>query len=197
MGARVTLSAIQSLYDNNPPDVVSKIIRSVHLLGAAVDKEQVSIDNQNECININSPPLKCSGQAISLVVANFYNLYDSEDNMLAPQEFCLFCACPPFCSDSPYHSTENDNPLGAYPIKNEISVPFNYKEYSVQNAVGLNDDANGDGVCDLMLQGICTIVYVGDNHLGYMGYRSSINPHPVYNSGAIGRVADDWRSENN
>ena len=67
----------------------------------------------------------------------------------------------------------------------------------LQNAVGLNDDANGDGVCDLMLQGICTIVYVGDNHLGYMGYRSSINPHPVYNSGAIGLVADDWRSENN
>jgi hypothetical protein len=132
-----------------------------------------------------------------LVVKNFYNLYDSEDNMLAPQEFCLWCACPPWCSDSPYHSTEHDNPLGAYPIKNVISVPFNYNEYSVRDAVGLNDDANGDGECDLMLQGICTIVYNGDNHMGYMGYRSSINPHLISNSGAIGFVADDWRNQIN
>src|SRR3954447_23567158 len=106
MGARVTLSAIQSLYDNNPHEVVSKIIKSVHLLGAAVDNEQVSTDNQNECININSPPLKCTGQAIGSVVEKFYNLYDSEDNMLAPQTFtsCIF-----FCWDnvweSPYHKS--------------------------------------------------------------------------------------------
>jgi hypothetical protein len=199
MGSRVTLSAIQSLYDNNPHIAVSKIIKSVHLLGAAVDDEQVSTDNQNECIHINSPPLKCSGQAIGLVVKNFYNLYDPEDNMLAPQTitYCISFYCWDYVWESPYHKSENDNPLGAYPIINKFSVPFNYNEYSVQDAIGLNDDANGDGKCDLILQGVCTIVYNGDNHMAYMGYRSSIYPYPVYNSGAIGFVAEDWRNQNN
>ena len=99
--------------------------------------------------------------------------------------------------ESPYHKSEHDNPLGVYPIENEFPVPFNYNEYSVQNAIGLNDDANGDRACDLIYQGICTIIHNGDNHMGYMGYRSIINPHPVYNSGAIGFVADDWKNENN
>jgi hypothetical protein len=49
LGSRVTLSAIQSLYDNfrNPTDI-SKKITSVHLLGAAVNDEQISLD-PDEC----------------------------------------------------------------------------------------------------------------------------------------------------
>jgi hypothetical protein len=189
LGSRVTLSAIQSLYDSNPHDTISKIVTSVHLLGAAVDDEQVSINNQNECIRINSPPLTCSGEAISLVVEHFYNLYNSEDNMLAPQGFC------PYCWASPYYTSENDDPLGAFSIKNKINVPFNYNEYSVTGAIGFNEDANGDGKCDLVFEGFCTIIYRGDNHFGYMGFRSNDNPQVVYNSGVIGSVRMDWINE--
>jgi Alpha/beta hydrolase of unknown function (DUF900) len=200
LGSRVTLSAIQSLYDNHPLETVSKIITSVHLLGAAVDDEQVSLDNQNECMSINSPPLRCSGDAINLVVKHFYNLFNPEDNMLAPQiiPYCpIFCSCP-WCSyyESAYYLNENDNPLGSYPIKNVINVPMNYEEYNVREEIGLNEDADGDGKCDLELQGTCTIIYTGDNHLGYMGYRSSIN-FVVTSSEVLNLVTLDWRREIN
>jgi len=111
--------------------------------------------------------------------------------MLAPQKYCLFCSCP-YCLESPYHASENDSPLGAYPVKDIINTPLNYEEYPVKDLVGLNYDANGDGECDLIHDGFCTIVYQGDNHFGYMGYRSYYNPLIVYDVGAIGSVAIDW-----
>jgi hypothetical protein len=43
----------------------------------------------------------------------------------------------------------------------------------------------------------CTIDEIGDNHFGYMGYRSSINPQRVSDSGAMEFVVLDWRNENN
>jgi hypothetical protein len=193
MGSRVTLSAIQSLYDSNPHDTISKIVTSVHLLGAAVDDEQVSINNQYECNYINWPPLKCSGEAIGLVVGHFYSLYNSEDNMLAPQLVCYYYYCRDY--PSPYYTSENDKPLGAYPIKNIINVPINYNEYSVRYEIGLDEDANGDRNCDLELNGVCTIIYRGDNHFGYMGFRSNDNPQVVYNNDVIGSVRMDWINE--
>jgi hypothetical protein len=165
------------------------------LLGAAVDDEQVSID-EHLCNN-NRPVLKCSGIAIYWEVENFYSLYNSEDNMLAPQKKCPLCLCPDYCWESPYHSSENDHPLGAYLIKNIIYVPLYYNEYSVGYAIGFNDDANGDGECDLVFEGFCTIIYGGDNHFGYMGYRNSINPQRISDSGAMEFVVLDWRNENN
>ena len=45
-----------------------------------------------------------------------------------------------------------------------------------------DSDANKDGECDIVVDlnyfgyvddGFCTITKQGDNHLGYMGYRSS------------------------
>ena len=201
LGSRVTLSAIQSLYDNYPHEAISKIITSVHLLGAAVDNEQVSLDNQRECLFINSPPLRCTGEAINLVVKHFYNLFNPEDNLLAPQiiPFCALCGCPYYCwyYERTYHSNENDNPLGAYPIKNIINVPANYKEYNVMYEIGLNADANGDRKCDLQVGVTCTIIYTGDNHLGYMGYRSSTNRAVLTSSDVIDSVTLDWRNEIN
>ncbi len=44
---------------------------------------------------------------------------------------------------------------------------------------------------------ICSIALIGDNHFGYMGYRSSVSPQVVYNKGTIGFVVNDWRNENN
>jgi hypothetical protein len=201
LGSRVTLSAIQSLYDNHPHGTVTKTITSVHLLGAAVDNEQVSLDNQDECMFINSPPLRCSGEAINLIVRHFYSLFNPEDNMLSPQiiPYCpIYCSCP-WCSyyESIYYLNENDSPLGSQSIKNIMNVPMNYEEYDVRNEIGLNEDANGNGKCDLELQGTCTIIYTGDNHLGYMGYRSSTNPEVVTNSEVMNLVTLDWRREIN
>ena len=67
LGSRVILSAMQSLHDNqimndNHSDVWNKKIKSVHILGAAVDAEQISM-NQTDCIH-NVPASKCSGVAI-------------------------------------------------------------------------------------------------------------------------------------
>lgn len=199
LGSRVTLSAIQSLYESYSAPIVTDLIRSVHLLGAAIDDEQISSDDLSECNVINSPPLKCSGEAVGLVVQNFYNLYNAEDNMLAPQIIpsCLWCSCP-FCFtyESSYHSAENDDPLGAYPVKDIVNVPANYYEYSVEDTIELIDDANADGDCDLIYEDLCTIIYKGDNHFGYMGYRSVDNQADVYNTGAIGFVTLDWINEN-
>jgi hypothetical protein len=195
LGSRVTLSAIQSLSDDYPHGTISKIIASVHLLGAAVDNEQVSLDNQRECLLVNSPPLRCTGEAINLVVKHFYNLFDPEDNLLAPQiiPFCPYC----WYYESTYYLNENDDPLGAYPIKNIINVPTNYEEYNVREEIGLNPDANGDRKCDLQVGVTCTIFYTGDNHLGYMGYRSSTNRAVITSSDVINSVTFDWRKEIN
>jgi hypothetical protein len=43
----------------------------------------------------------------------------------------------------------------------------------------------------------CTIDEIGDNHFGYMGYRSDIDPQDVRDSGAIDKVVIDWQNENN
>jgi esterase/lipase superfamily enzyme len=55
LGARVTLAALQSLHTN--PDwtnTVSNEIKSVHLVGAAVDNEQIST-KASDCSS-NKPP---------------------------------------------------------------------------------------------------------------------------------------------
>ena len=78
LGSRVILAALQSLHD----ETRGSIIRSVHLMGAAVDQEQVST-NDRLCLS-NIPPLPCSGAAIeSTVQTNLYNLQNYEDNVLA------------------------------------------------------------------------------------------------------------------
>ncbi len=156
LGPRVILSAIQSLYDCNSHDGVSKIVTSVHLLGAAVDNEQVSINNPDECNVVNTLPLNWPGNTISLAVMRFYNLDNPEYNMLAPQKSCLFCFRP-LCLESPYFS-DSDNPQEVHLIENTMDVPFNYDEYSVRDAIGLDGDTNGDGECDLMLRTSYTII---------------------------------------
>jgi hypothetical protein len=220
LGSRVKLSAIQSLSDHNnnitTTSVPSKTIASVHLLGAAIDDEQVSTDER--LCNDNRPLLKCSGVAIDSEVENFYSLYNPEDNMLVPEEI-LFDPFPfpdPFLFDefivifpSPYQSTEGDDPLGSYEIKSKINEPSNYNEYSVLSKIKDDDDADKDNVCDLRVNFRyyyfwiwydyyqCTIDEIGDNHFGYMGYRSSINPQRVSDSGAMEFVVLDWRNQNN
>ena len=113
--------------------------------------------------------------------------------MLTPQVLCYFNYCSRY--QSPYYNSENDNPLGAYPIKNRMIVPINYNEYSVRDTIESDDDANGDRKCDLEVYGVLLIIYRGDNHFGYMGFRSNDNPQVVYNSGVMGFVRMDWMDD--
>jgi hypothetical protein len=185
LGSRVTLSAIQWLYDNDPTQnnnntnpSGNKKIASVHLLGAAVNNEQIS-ENQGYC-TYNLPPLKCSGKAIKSEVGHFYNLYDSEDNMLASEEVstCIGFYCTSYTIASPYQSTENHDPLGAYGNEFTSNIPSNYREYSVLSKIINDNDADKDDGCDLQVslknfgypydEYYCTITKQGDNHFGYM-----------------------------
>ncbi len=215
LGSRVTLSAMQTLHDNefmsrnNNSSVASKIINTVHLLGAAVNSEQISL-NKSDCTH-NVPALKCSGAAIESETDYFYNLYDPEDNMLGAEHViipsCPFCLCPlcyEFTFKSPYQLTENHDALGANKKNSTIDGPSNYHEHNVLSKIITDTDSDKDNQCDLRVNlknfgyhndyYYCTITKPGDNHLGYMGYRSSINPQSISNSGAIGVVVRDWKN---
>jgi hypothetical protein len=196
LGSRVALSAIQSLYNNDSErdDAAPKEIASVHLLGAAIDNEQVSV-NAGDC-EFNDPPFPCTGKAIEAEVERFYNLYNPEDNML---QFA-------------YRDTEGDDALGWCGTNGgppnvflpwtcvgdeAISTPPNYDEYSVSDKIRPDDDADKKEGCDISMKVFsdretCTIMLIGDNHMGYMGFRSDTNPQEVYDSGAMGYVARDW-----
>jgi hypothetical protein len=166
LGARVTLATLQSLSDN--PDWNSVRVMSVHFMGAAVDNEQVSW-NHKDCLT-NIPPLPCSGQAIESQVGEFFNLYNPEDNIL----------------QSSYIDNEDDSALGHLGRENEIREPRNYVQENIQLQIPPYRDADGNG------QDNCFDLFIflyGDNHCGYMGYRT--NP---WDNGAIDIVARDWRS---
>jgi hypothetical protein len=209
LGSRVILSAMQTLDDNelssNHSASPSKKINSVHLLGAAVNAEQISLD-QSHCVH-NVPALKCSGAAIESESNHFYNLYDPEDNMLGPEHVTnLFC---PLCGDitfkSPYQYTEDHDALGAIKKDSTTNGPSNYHEHNVLSKIIADADSDKDKECDLRVNlknfgypfdsYYCTITKLGDNHLGYMGYRSSTNRHLISNSGAIEVVVTDWKNE--
>ncbi len=193
LGSRVTLSALQSLHDNDK----NSIIESVHLLGAAVDDDQISLNPQN-CDKNMQPKLKCSGEAINSTTKEFFNLYNEADIMLTP----------PVAGDkegkNPYKNAENDKALGGFGKEIGIIPPSNYNEKNVENFIPTSfepavEDANGDKECDIPLSigfKTCFLSFKGDNHMGYMGYRDPINNKKIIDPGAIVVVVDDWRVSN-
>jgi hypothetical protein len=84
-------------------------------------------------------------------------------------------------------------------------VPTNYREHNVLSKIVSDADSNKDSKCDLLVNlknfgypsdyYYCTITKSGDNHFGYMGYRSSINPQTLSSSGAIETVVTDWKND--
>jgi hypothetical protein len=196
LGSRVVLSSLQSLNNdeqfanldtNNNETSTSKIIKSVHLMGAAVDDEQLSI-NPSECI-FNIPALECSGIPIEKQVEFFYNLYNTEDNMVAPTFFGAV--------DSIYKITEDDDALGGNGAQNILNTPNNYKETNVLNEILAERDANGDGKCDLQVYlgfGFtgCSIFGRGDNHFGYMGFRD-FDEDTIFDEGVMDIIAANWK----
>ena len=202
MGSRVILSALQHLYENSTwnNNTNNFKIGSVHLMGAAVDNEEVS---RNSISHFNYPgwgygPLGCYpsqyyagngvkfpyGNAIAGEVFKFYNLINPQDNVL---EYIYPCF------------EAGDGALGEDGKQNSgISPPPNsiYLEEDIQEEIKPIHDADTIGGWDF---GLCNVfgclVNTGDNHAGYIGFRSLTNPNILTDDGVMNIVVEQWQNE--
>jgi hypothetical protein len=179
LGARVVLSALRELGTTNLK------INSVHLIGAAVDNEEISMNTSDTRDSLHDDDV-VYGDAIASHVTKFHNLFDPEDDRLQngrePYEY--------------YPFYENDTAIGAEGAQPGIARPPNYIERNVINEIPENTsinftDADGDGVCDLEEGYPCQIQSVGDNHRGYMGFRDNTTKQ-IVDDGVMDVVATDW-----
>lgn len=110
MGARVVLNAIQELTENEKwtdCECGNGKIDSVHLLGAAVDNEEVGVESG-------------FGSAIEEVVGEFHNMWNSEDDVLSTW----------------YGVEEGDQALGEDGAEDASDTPENYRDHDVTDEVG-------------------------------------------------------------
>lgn len=212
LGARVILSTLDSLHKNAIWNSKDFTISSVHLMAAAVDDEEVSIDPKHvvdDKTNWGSPKSDY-GEAIQEEVVHFYNLYNPNDNVLEPNVNY---------SRQIYPTFEGDLALGqsGYQTLPKIRLPTNYNETDVQDQIAAMRDADGIeaevfdlcnynqtyckiksegwdlGLCDLF-SGTCH-VDIGDNHAGYIGFRDPVNHSLLADDGAMDAVVRDWTLE--
>jgi pimeloyl-ACP methyl ester carboxylesterase len=116
MGARVTLNTLDSLRNRG----WNGEIKSVHVMGAAVDNEEVSKD-----------PSDGFGLAIEDVVSSqdkFHNFYNPEDDVLS----------------NLYWFEEADQALGEDGAESGIPLPSNYAERDVSGQIVRDTDGDGD-----------------------------------------------------
>jgi pimeloyl-ACP methyl ester carboxylesterase len=219
LGARVILSTLDSLHENPIWNSNNFTILSVHLLGAAVDDEEVSKDN----LDIVSDPMNAYsvkaayGQPIEDEVNKFYNLRSSEDNLLELYPFRPFDFAYKI-----YPIFEGDQALGqaGYQKIPPISLPANYNEKDVKDeikAIGnadamesddftlCNDNISIDIFCQVKKDGwdsgLCNAlgfcrVNTGDNHAGYIGFRNLDTTSLLADDGAVDVVVRDWMTNN-
>ena len=199
LGARVVLSSLESLHENETWNKNNFTIKSVDLLGAAVDDEEVSTNPQDILIDQTNwgAPKSDYGHAIETEVTNFTISINGEDYILEPIPENPY---PPF---QIYPSFEADKALGQSGYQKNLyipifdikkSLPKNYAEIDVQDQLPLNVDADGDRECDFGIPGtnICMITEIGDNHRGYLGYSNPDDNSTIINDGAIDIVVDNW-----
>jgi Alpha/beta hydrolase of unknown function (DUF900) len=195
LGARVVLSSLENLRNNAAWNSKNFKIDSVHLMGAAVDNEEVSNNGRDITLDasnwgtVKSVPY---GQAVQEEVLKFYNLYNSEDNIFEPN------AIYPFVPFQIYPSYEGDWALGqsgyqTVPYDILPSLPKNYVQINVKNEIPPICDADGDGSPDYPLF-VNLLLVRGDNHGGYFGFRDSVNHTKLVDDGAINIVVDNWRN---
>jgi hypothetical protein len=208
LGSRVVLNALDSLDNSTAWNQNNFEIESVHLLAAAVDDEEISLD-ASDTGRSRYDDNKVYGLAIQTQVedGSFYNLYNLEDDALEPLSFRdpdtneLIQDYVELWGDAqleyyPYY--EEDSALGYDGAQPGIDMPSNYIDKNIQNEILSNVDADGDGGCDLRNPfGFCTIYRgaPGDNHFGYMGSRDVSNKSrliPNDGDGAIDVVVNDW-----
>jgi pimeloyl-ACP methyl ester carboxylesterase len=190
MGARVILSALESLDSNQQWNRNKFKIDSVHLLGAAVDDEEVSknilyiVKNPSTLFDLQEwfDPYgvkSAYGKAIEDVVLRFYNLYDPHDKLLGdPKRYQFY---------------EQDKPLGLDGAQSGIAIPSNYIPVNVENKTAPLCDANGDGRPDLPFDS-GSEVGIGDNHSGYIGFRDATNHNTLIDDGAMNVVVSNWNN---
>jgi pimeloyl-ACP methyl ester carboxylesterase len=189
MGARVALSTLESLYKNQEWNNKNFKIASVHLMGAAVDDEEVAkspsyitkdplvlldINEWYDAYGIKS----AYGNAIEKEVVKFNNLFNPQDNALQlPTLYPFF---------------EQDDALGLLGSQSNIQPISNYLDIDVRGEIPLITDANGDSKCDIPI-GLfgCTIANVGDNHFGYVGFEKN---GVLIDDGAMNIVVNNWRN---
>ncbi len=182
LGARVILNSLESLHSNPSWNDNNFTIPSVILLGAAVDNEEVStnpIDVIADRTNTNSVK-SAFGKAIQDEVGEFYNMNDREDNVLQ-----IF-----------YPFSESDHALGqsGFQTSPNITLPKNYEEVDVKDEIKAFFDADAINGTDMGLCnnfGSCN-VNVGDNHLGYMGFRNLTDTSKLVDDGAMDSVVAEW-----
>ena len=197
LGARVVLSSLDSLHQNPLWITKNNKIASVHLMGAAVDDEEVS--NRSEFITIDQTnwgsPKSDYGQAIEAEVTNFTNLFSSNDSLLRPNLNPALTLYPTFEGDLALGQSgyQKNNILNQYDIKNSTALPKNYNETNVTGELLANCDADGDRVPDFAS---CDFIPMttGENHRGYLGYRDNVTKL-ITNDGAINVVISSWNNK--
>jgi pimeloyl-ACP methyl ester carboxylesterase len=190
MGARVILSALESLDNNQQWNRNHFKIASVHLLGPAVDDEEVSknilyiVKNPLSLFNkaewFDPYGVKSAyGKAIEDVVVKFYNLYNPKDKVLGA----------PFL----YEFYDQDRPLGLEGQQADTSKPSNYIQTDVENNIAPLCDANADHKPDFPFE-TGSIVGIGNNHAGYVGLRDPANNKILADDGVMGIVVSNWNN---
>lgn len=165
LGAEVVNSTLASLSSNQQWNEMSGLnITSVHLLGAAIDRSSVAANTT-------------FGKAIDKLVDDFYNLRNSEDNML----------------EYVYRSVEERDALGLLGISHSMALPKNYFEREVNSEIPLIQDVDGNSKLDCF---DFFVILPGDNHCGYIGSRglSPLDSIPR-NDGAIDIIVQDWSEQ--
>jgi alpha/beta hydrolase family protein DUF900 len=165
LGAQVVNSTLASLSSNQQWDKkTGSNITSIHLLGAAIDRSSVAANTT-------------LGKAIDKLVSNFYNLRNSEDNML----------------EYVYSSVDQHDALGLLGISHSMPLPKNYYEREVNSELPPIQDVDGNNKLD------CFDFFVmlpGDNHCGYIGARGLSPFEDIPRSdGAIDIIVQDWSSK--
>jgi hypothetical protein len=198
LGARVILSALDSL-DKNPTWKGNGFnISSVHIMGAAVDNEEVSMNPQDIVSDqTNWGTVKSDyGRAIQDNVIKFYNLVNPEDQVLAP------VVTNPFSPYQIYPSFEGDLAIGqnGSQMFPPVSLPSNYIDINITNEIPFNHDADADQICDdLRLLSVnpsvwsCAISEPGDSHYGYFGFR--LNGTQIADDGVVNVVVNNWKGQ--
>lgn len=135
LGARVILNSLESLHDNHQAwNDANYTIASVHLIGAAVDDEEVSTDSA----------LGFGGH-IQEEVEEFHNKFSPEDNIL----------------ESYYWWTEGDCALGECGAEIGVPLPPSDKYFQQDVSNQLSRDSNGDGQDDKLNCGDNHNGYIG------------------------------------
>ena len=210
LGARVILSTLDFLHTNTIWKNNGFKIASVHLLGAAVDSNEVSKNS----FNIGSNFQDTYGNAIQDEVIRFYNLHNSEDN--------IFQFVYPIFEDTALGKDGRQQDIEEiYKVTRPpyYDINIKYEIAAIPNADAIEDTHSvfcGLIICDTTTirdwdDGLCLPYYyyyaffqrilvkncsidIGDNHAGYVGYRSVDNTNVLENDGTINIVVNNWRN---